>query len=104
MANRIPKIITPPRIKPKIIANKTSFLIMSLLPAMMITHYDIINAEMELNYVGANSFKLKNKAEVILVNPINNKEKGDVIVTTGSDRLPVIASVSRSEVFLINEE
>lgn len=71
---------------------------------MMITHYDIINAEMELNYLGTNSFKLKNKAEVILVNPTSNRERGDVVVTTGFDKLPVIASVSRSEVFVVNEE
>jgi len=70
----------------------------------MITHYVIINAEMELNYLGKNGFKLKNKAGVILINPTSNKERGDVVVATGFEKLPIIASVSRSEVFLIDEE
>lgn len=71
---------------------------------MMIAHYAIINAEMELNYLGTNSFKLKNKVETLLVNPNTTKEKGDVVISTSLDKLPTIASVSRSEVFYINEE
>ena len=71
---------------------------------MMIAHYVIINAEMELNYLGANSFKFKNKVETLLINPSTNKEKADVVIMTNAEKFPTIASVSRSEVFVVKEE
>lgn len=70
----------------------------------MITHYDIINANMELNYLGDKSFKFKNKSITLLINPNGNKEKADVVVMTAGNAMPTIATVTRNEVFQITEE
>ena len=70
----------------------------------MITHYDIINANMELNYLGDKSFKFKNKSITLLINPNGNKEKADVVVMTAGNAMPTIATVTRNEVFQIMEE
>jgi hypothetical protein len=70
----------------------------------MITHYDIINANMELNYLGDKSFKFKNKSITLLINPNGNKEKADVVVMTAGNAMPTIATLTRNEVFQITEE
>lgn len=59
---------------------------------------------MEISFLGNNSFKFKTKTLTLVVDPINPKERADVVVYTGSPTVTVAGAVSRDKVFVIDKE
>lgn len=60
---------------------------------------------MEVTFLGKTSFRFKTKNLTLLIDPISDKEKADVVVLTGTGGISEIAgAVNREKSFLINRE
>ena len=60
---------------------------------------------MELTFLGQNSFKFKTKNLTLVVDPVNPKERADVVVFSGVAGVVAVAgAVNRTEVFVIDKE
>lgn len=58
---------------------------------------------MEVTFLGKTSFRFKTKNLTLLIDPISDKEKADVVVLTGSGGISEIAgAVNRDKPFLID--
>lgn len=59
---------------------------------------------MEVSFLGKNSFKFKTKTLTLVVDPVNPKERADVVVYTGTPTVMVVGAVNRDRVFVIDKE
>ncbi len=61
---------------------------------------------MEVTFLGKTSFKFKTKTLTLIVDPISNKEKADVVVYTGNPNamVEVSGAVNREKPFVIDKE
>ena len=62
------------------------------------------NKIMEMSFLGKNSFKFRTKTLTLVVDPINPKERADVVVYTGVPTVMVAGAANRDKVFVIDKE